>query len=275
MYPDRRERTMSESTGRSKFRLGVFFLLLAAVAVVRPALAGNMTYAYDAVGRVTKVVYADGGCVTYAYDPAGNRTQNGTLAVIANPDAFSTPQNTAATVDPRANDLSCVALTITAVGAPSHGTAIINGGASVTYTPTGGYFGADAFPYTVSSGGSTATNTVNFTVVPPTETATIGAGAVATGAASGHTFGTNSVTITGGSGSYTYAWSNTNDGFGTWATGGAASTFTPSVSGVTPTTSCVSAAHYKVTVTDTVTHVVFASNVANYKWTNTSPSCLQ
>ena len=265
---------MSELTGRSKFRLGVFFFLLAAGAVVRSALAGNMTYAYDAVGRVTKVVYADGGCVTYAYDPAGNRTQNGTLAVIANPDAFSTPQNTAATVDPRANDLSCAALTITAVGAASHGTAAVaNAGAAVTYTPAAGYFGADAFTYTVSSGGSTATNTVNFTVVAPNEIATVSAGATASGASASHTFGVNAVSITGGSGSYTYLWSNTNDTFGTWTTGGTSSSFTPGVSGVTLATGCFSTAHYKVTVTDTVTNVVFASNLANYTWRNTSATC--
>lgn len=32
------------------------------------------TYAYDAQGRLTSVIYTAGGTVTYTYDAAGNRT---------------------------------------------------------------------------------------------------------------------------------------------------------------------------------------------------------
>ena len=85
--------------------------------------------------------------------------------------------------------------------------------------------------------------------------------------------GANAVSIFGGSGSYPYLWSNTNDTFGTWTTRGTTSSFTPSVSGVTLATGRFSTAPYKVTVTDTVTHVVFASNIADYTWRNTSASC--
>lgn len=38
------------------------------------AIAGTVTYTYDAQGRVVKAVYTDGYTVTYTYDSAGNRT---------------------------------------------------------------------------------------------------------------------------------------------------------------------------------------------------------
>lgn len=40
-----------------------------------PVQAGETAYTYDVLGRVTKVVYPDGGVVEYSYDNAGNRTQ--------------------------------------------------------------------------------------------------------------------------------------------------------------------------------------------------------
>jgi Ca2+-binding RTX toxin-like protein len=61
---------------------------------------------------------------------------------------------------------------ITAITAPSHGTAVINDNGTpgnltddfVVYTPTAGYTGADSFTYTVTSGDVTETGTVNVTV---------------------------------------------------------------------------------------------------------------
>ena len=55
-------------------------------------------------------------------------------------------------------------LTVTAIGAPSHGV-VSQDGPIVTYTPTAGYDGVDSFTYTVSDGkGGTATGTVYVTV---------------------------------------------------------------------------------------------------------------
>ncbi len=56
-------------------------------------------------------------------------------------------------------------LTVTAVGSPAHGTAVINSGTTVTYTPTSGTtFTTDSFTYTISDGyGGTSTATVTFT----------------------------------------------------------------------------------------------------------------
>ena len=57
-------------------------------------------------------------------------------------------------------------LTVVSVAQPSHGIATVNAGI-VRYTPTGNYFGPDAFTYTISDGnGGTATATINVTVTP-------------------------------------------------------------------------------------------------------------
>ena len=45
-------------------------LLLSSV----PALAGSVSYEYDALGRLERVVYDDGTAVEFVYDAAGNRT---------------------------------------------------------------------------------------------------------------------------------------------------------------------------------------------------------
>lgn len=39
------------------------------------AVAGTLQYKYDALGRLTEVVRADGSVVSYTLDPAGNRTE--------------------------------------------------------------------------------------------------------------------------------------------------------------------------------------------------------
>ena len=58
------------------------------------------------------------------------------------------------------------ALTITAVGAPAHGTASIAGG-KVNYSPAPGYTGADSFTYAIADGkGGTASATVAITIQP-------------------------------------------------------------------------------------------------------------
>lgn len=105
-------------------------------------------------------------------------------APIANPDAVTTPQETAASFDPAANDTDpggALPLTVTAVGTPAHGTAIINATVpSVTYTPALGYWGQDSFGYTITNTASvSASSTIAITV---TATPPVG-GAVAIGTA--------------------------------------------------------------------------------------------
>lgn len=53
--------------------LGIATVVVFALAAPA-ALAGTVTYSYDAQGRVVKVVYSDGYTITYTYDSAGNRT---------------------------------------------------------------------------------------------------------------------------------------------------------------------------------------------------------
>jgi hypothetical protein len=95
-------------------------------------------------------------CRTGAYKTGVNRAP---LAV--NDTAFTTP-GTAITIDVLANDSDPDndALTITAVGAASHGAAaVVNN--QVFYQPNGGYTGSDTFTYAVDDGyGGVATATV-------------------------------------------------------------------------------------------------------------------
>lgn len=73
--------------------------------------------------------------------------------LIAQPDEI-TSSGSAVTFDPRTNDqdLDGYAFTISGAEDPPHGTVVVNAGASITYTPDAGYFGADTFLYSVADG---------------------------------------------------------------------------------------------------------------------------
>ncbi|MDC8013822.1 Ig-like domain-containing protein [Tahibacter soli] len=85
----------------------------------------------------------------------------------ARDDTATVPRNAAATpIAVLANDVDPDGdpLTITATGAPAHGTATIAGGV-VNYTPVTGYVGTDTFTYTIADGmGGTDTATVTITI---------------------------------------------------------------------------------------------------------------
>jgi hypothetical protein len=142
------------------------------------AKAVDAIYTYDALGRLSGVVYTCSASASYSYDAAGNRTAYSAASVtgcppVANSDTLSVAFNTPATIDPRTNDSdpNGFALTITSASTPSHGTAVVNSGTSVTYTPGTGYYGSDSFIYAISNGhGGTASATVSVAVVnsPPT-----------------------------------------------------------------------------------------------------------
>ncbi len=83
-------------------------------------------------------------------------------------DVATTQVNTPVTINVLANDCGSPPLTVPAVSAPGHGSAIINADNTVTYTPANGFFGPDRFTYTVRNGlGATAIRTVRVTVSAP------------------------------------------------------------------------------------------------------------
>ena len=110
----------------------------------------------------------------------------------------------AATAAPSCTDADGDLLTFAISGAASHGTASVAGG-QLSYTPAGGYAGADSFTYTASDGAATsaaATVTVSVTVtaVAPTIASLLPSAGVAgsTVTVSGTGFlGTTGVTIGG------------------------------------------------------------------------------
>ena len=90
---------------------------------------------------------------------------------VANADAVSVDEDGSATIAVLANDSDADghALTVTGVGAPTHGVAVLNSDGTITYTPHANYHGTDSFNYTISDGhGGTASATVSVTVNPAT-----------------------------------------------------------------------------------------------------------
>ena len=88
-------------------------------------------------------------------------------APIANNDSVTTKKDTTVNVDVISNDsdVDGDSLTVTGVGDPAHGTAVINGDGTVSYTPYAGYYGLDQFSYIIGDGnGEISTGTVNITV---------------------------------------------------------------------------------------------------------------
>ena len=149
----------------------------------------NGTAALNGDGTVTYTPDANfSGVDTFTYqvcDGTG-RCASATVTVtvtevndppLAADDAAGTAEDSAVTLDPRANDSDPDGdpLTVTALSDPANGTAVLNGDGTVTYTPDADFAGTDTFTYTVSDGrGGETTGTVTITVSevndPPTAT---------------------------------------------------------------------------------------------------------
>ena len=54
--------------------LPVFLVGLVLLATADSVTAGSVSYEYDALGRLERIVYDDGTVIEYVYDAAGNRT---------------------------------------------------------------------------------------------------------------------------------------------------------------------------------------------------------
>jgi hypothetical protein len=88
---------------------------------------------------------------------------------VAADDAAVTDEDTAVTIDALANDADADgdSLTVTAVGAPAHGTVVDHGDGTFTYTPEPNFNGDDAFTYDIADGnGGVDSATVRVTVNP-------------------------------------------------------------------------------------------------------------
>ena len=88
-------------------------------------------------------------------------------APVAVNDSATTAENTAVTIAVLSNDTDADGgtLSVASVTTPAHGTAAINAGGTITYSPAANYSGGDSFSYTISDGqGGSATATVSVTV---------------------------------------------------------------------------------------------------------------
>lgn len=153
---------------------------LAGLAVVQftaaPALGqSSVTYAYDALGRVTQVTYANGAYALYEYDPAGNRkllvmslTPN--HPPVAAPDTVNvlTGGTVVASVLQNDSDSDLDTLKITSLTQPTLAGAnatVINNNTQVQYV-AGATAGVDTLTYAIRDGRggkASATLTVNVT----------------------------------------------------------------------------------------------------------------
>ncbi|MGR3321927.1 MAG: Ig-like domain-containing protein [Pseudooceanicola sp.] len=85
----------------------------------------------------------------------------------AQDDSYGTDINTPLNFDPKTNDFDVDGdtFTITSVGTPSNGTAVLEADGTITYTPGNGYSGPDSFTYEITDeNGATDTATVTISV---------------------------------------------------------------------------------------------------------------
>ncbi len=155
--------------------------------VVRPAASGNAyapaTYpVFDRMLDLSSGNHPDGGMQGFLLvDHAGAQTTNtlvngvpttvpvpgapgnlpATVVPTAVNDSFNVPYNTAFSANVTTNDTAVTSVAL--VGAPAHGTLVLNPDGSFTYTPTTGFTGTDTFSYN-GNGGTTNTATVTLNV---------------------------------------------------------------------------------------------------------------
>ncbi|WP_433827507.1 Ig-like domain-containing protein [Actinoplanes sp. CA-015351] len=139
------------------------------VTVTSPATHGTA-----AVGPGRKITYTPGagysGADSFGYtlsDGIGSSGATVTIGVVNSPpvaraDSVTTDTDTAAIIDPLANDddpnLDVPALVGTT--AATHGSLVRNADDTITYTPAAGFYGTDAIGYTIEDSGGLASSAI-------------------------------------------------------------------------------------------------------------------
>lgn len=148
-------------------------LTLPSGATLTTTDTGDITYTPNAASTIETDTFSY--TATDGKDPSNPATVTITItgftaqndAPIANNDSSTTNEDTAVTINVRANDTdpNGDALTITAVSNPTHGSAAIVSG-QVRYQPSANHNGQDSFTYTISDGQLTDSAVVSVTVTP-------------------------------------------------------------------------------------------------------------
>jgi YD repeat-containing protein len=120
---------------------------------------GTATHTTTSVTYTPATNYEGPDSFNYTITDGKGQTATATVSAtvgappVAQDDFMPVPTSTAVTFDPRVNDSDPFGfpITVTAVGTATHGTAAINNGVSITYTPATGYSGPDSFTYTISN----------------------------------------------------------------------------------------------------------------------------
>ncbi len=140
--------------------------------------SGNYTYTLDASSAATIQALGNDELVTdvFSYsaaDVVGSSSATLTVSIFGIDDAPTSSSTSIVTNEnasvsgalPAATDVEGDAVTYVLVGAPAHGTAVVNADGSFSYTPNAGFFGADSFAFRVDDGWtSSAHYTVDVTV---------------------------------------------------------------------------------------------------------------
>ena len=132
---------------------------------------GTVTYTpdpgFEGTDEITYVV-GDGtdtspGAIRVTVGDGGGDPNDPPVAVD---DSATTDEDTPVTITPLANDSDPDSdpLTVTSVGDPANGTAVLNADGTVTYTPDAGFTGEDTIPYVISDGTATDDAVITVTV---------------------------------------------------------------------------------------------------------------
>ncbi|GAA0544335.1 hypothetical protein GCM10010172_27380 [Paractinoplanes ferrugineus] len=149
---------------------------LAVQAVTQPA-QGTATFTADSVTYDPPEGF--GGPVTFGYSATDGAGHNTSAPITVTVGAPPTVPDRSATAEPGGSvavplpheDKGGRTVTVTSVGKPAHGTAVLNADGTVTYTPDPGFNGVDTFTYeVVDADGNIATASVIVTVTAPAAT---------------------------------------------------------------------------------------------------------